>query len=202
MKCLNLLEVSITSFSALEKLFTSQKLLNCTQRLFVQHLKNQHLFYMPSFSKNCKPWYFLSLDSVRIEKCQFLKDSTCLFYAPNLNFLSITKCPSLEEIICIDKVSDAEAHPEPFKKLDYLSLSDLPSLTSIYQKPLSFPLLTNLVVLNCALLRKLPISHNITNTSKLMFIHGDESWWNELTWDDEVTRDFFLPLFEAHKREK
>ena len=145
---------------------------------------------------------FMSLHAVGVVSCQSLKDLTCLIFAPKLRFLNVSDCRALQEIICLNKLADAlevTEHLEPFMELVDLSLRHLPVLMSVHQRPLSFPHLVKIEVLNCPKLRKLPLSSSITKESKLA-INGEESWWNELEWDDEATRDAFLPRYHAVKR--
>lgn len=142
---------------------------------------------------------FLSLRVVGIVSCKSLKDLTCLIFAPKLSSLNVSNCPALQEIICLNKLAHAievTKHLEPFKELMDLDLRYLPSLMSIHQKPLSFPHLMKIEVLKCRFLKKLPIGSNITKESGLE-INGEEYWWDELEWDDEATRDAFLPCFHA-----
>ncbi|GMN27445.1 hypothetical protein TIFTF001_050469, partial [Ficus carica] len=106
-------------------------------------------------------------------------------------------CSALEELIHLNKLGDGQEvtkHLDPFVKLQDLYLFDLPSLKNISGKPL--PCLKSIDVRKCAELKKLPISSQITKIQNLT-IYGEESWWNELEWEDVATRDALLPCFRA-----
>lgn len=141
---------------------------------------------------------FQKLRRVTIKHCHKLKDLTWLVFVPNLDSLVVDDCSALEEIIHTNKLGDGldeMKHLEPFVKLDGLNLFNLPSLKNIYHKPL--PCLKIIRILQCVELKKLPISSDITNAHKLI-IEGEKSWWDELEWEDEATRDVFLPCFRAY----
>ncbi|GMN73397.1 hypothetical protein TIFTF001_053021 [Ficus carica] len=226
LKSLISLRVSIKSASAFERFLASKNLVSCTQALFLQHLSGLHFLKLSSLIDlklldefvicHCTSleidwgWerlrhsmitgagYFQKLGRVRIEHCHKLKDLTWLIFAPNLNFLWIEDCSALEEIIHLNKLGDGQEvtkHLDPFVKLKTLYLFSLPSLKSISGKPL--PCLKTIIVRKCAELKKLPISSEITKIQNLT-IRGEESWWNELEWEDVATRDTFLPCFQAN----
>ncbi|PON87220.1 NB-ARC domain containing protein, partial [Trema orientale] len=143
---------------------------------------------------------FLTLREIDIRGCHKLKDLAGLIFAPHLRSLFISRCNSLEEIVNVDKVGDA---PEvvkglqPFLRLETLYLYFLPTLKNIHPKPLPFQCLKIIDVRDCFELKKLPISSNVTRMRPNLTITGEQYWWNKLEWEDETTRDAFLPCFEA-----
>ncbi|PON87223.1 hypothetical protein TorRG33x02_170000, partial [Trema orientale] len=102
--------------------------------------------------------------------------------------------------VSVDKLGDAPEEVkrlQPFLKLETLDLRSLPQLKSIYPKPLPFPCLKLIVVDRCKRLKKVPINSSVTRMGPNLTIEGEECWWNELEWEDETTRDAFLPCFQA-----
>ncbi|XP_062105381.1 probable disease resistance protein At5g63020 [Humulus lupulus] len=146
---------------------------------------------------------FPSLRDVYVSFCPNLKELTVLAFAPNLQVLTVINCPALEEIIRLEKLGDAPEEVkclQPFLKLDTLALDDLPKLKNIYPKPLPFPCLKFINVSGCEELKKLPVSSTVTKMRPDLKIEGRESWRNKLEWEDETTRDAFLPCFDAINR--
>ncbi|XP_062105379.1 disease resistance protein RPS5-like [Humulus lupulus] len=141
---------------------------------------------------------FLSLREVRVHSCPNLKELTGLAFAPNLQLLKVNKCPALEEIIRLEKLGDAPEEVkclQPFLKLEHLTLLRLPKLKNIYPKPLCFPCLKDIEVDRCEELKKLPVGSTVTKMRPDLKIRGRKSWRNKLEWEDETTRDAFLPCF-------
>ncbi|GMN72895.1 hypothetical protein TIFTF001_056045 [Ficus carica] len=219
------LRVSIKSVSAFERFLASKNLVSCTQGLFLQHLSGLHFLKVSSLIDlklldefaiyHCTSleidwgWKrlqhsmipgagcFQKLGRVTIEHCRKLKDLTWLSFVPNLYFLKISNCPAIEEIIHPNKLDDGlelMKNLEPFVSLGYLHLYNLPSLKNIYEKPLTH--LKFIGVRECMEVKKLPISSDIIEIQNLI-IRGEESWWNELEWEDVATRDALRPCFRA-----
>ncbi|XP_062105376.1 probable disease resistance protein At5g63020 [Humulus lupulus] len=232
------LGVSIKYVTALDRLLTSQMLLNSTQSLLLhfestlQFLNLSTLSRMERLEKlvlrKCSrleelnwEWkrreecsshvpsppqcstndLFLSLCEVRVYYCHNLKELTGLAFAPNLQRLTVCICSAVEEIIRLEKLGDAPEEVkclQPFLKLESLTLVYLRKLKNIYPKPLPFPCLKEFYVRNCEELKKLPVGSTVTKMRPDLKIIGYESWWNELEWEDETTRDAFLPCFDAN----
>ncbi|KAL1208797.1 putative disease resistance protein [Cardamine amara subsp. amara] len=99
--------------------------------------------------------WFKSLLAVVINSCEQLRDLTWLIYAANLESLSITFSPKMEELIYQKIATGFEV--EPFQKLQYLRLYYLDELRSIHSHPLSFPRLQKVDIKYCPKLLKLPL---------------------------------------------
>ncbi|XP_019057907.1 PREDICTED: LOW QUALITY PROTEIN: probable disease resistance protein At5g63020 [Tarenaya hassleriana] len=88
---------------------------------------------------------FLNLRQLKIFSCRGARDLTRLMMnAPNLVLLTVSGCENMEEIVKKEKAEEA-GHAIPFEKLEFLLLSDLPELRSIYWHPLRFPCLISKV---------------------------------------------------------
>ncbi|CAK9146167.1 unnamed protein product [Ilex paraguariensis] len=138
---------------------------------------------------------FNSLCWVDIIKCPSLKSLTVLILAPNLWNLHIHGCDNLEEVISGGKwVKAAEERkiPKPFAKLERLLLRNLPKLKSIYPSALSFPCFKYLQVRLCPELNKLPLSSDSAKERQTVIL-GHRNWFDKLEWQDEATRNAFLP---------
>ncbi|XP_010418074.1 PREDICTED: probable disease resistance protein At1g61190 [Camelina sativa] len=141
---------------------------------------------------------FTNLSSVNIIYCHSIKDLTWLLFAPNLVSLLVKNSDKVEEIINKEIATNLTGIiTTPFQKLECLDLHHLPKLKSIYWSPLPFPFLKHVTAYNCPKLRKLPL--NATSVPRLEGLtiemrpreHG-----NDLEWEDENTKDRFLPSLD------
>ncbi|MBA0695059.1 hypothetical protein Goari_005295 [Gossypium aridum] len=125
-----------------------------------------------------------------------LKDMTWLILAPNLKTLSIFGCAKMEEILSEGKLGVIGIpYPKPFLKLESLDLRLLPKLKSIYWDALPFPCLKYIFTIDCDELKKLPLNSDSAK-GNLLTIEGNENWWATIEWENEATRDVFLPSFK------
>ncbi|KAE8721192.1 putative Disease resistance protein family [Hibiscus syriacus] len=144
---------------------------------------------------------FHTLREVRIFSCNKLKDVTWLFLTPNLRYLGIWNCSEMEEILSEGKhgeVADVVGipYPTPFLNLLYLRLWDLPELKSIYWDALPFPCLKHIKIGNCPKLKKLPLNSDSAKGNHIT-IQGPQDWWEQLEWENEATRNAFMPSFQG-----
>ncbi|XP_022735336.1 probable disease resistance protein At5g63020 [Durio zibethinus] len=142
---------------------------------------------------------FQSLHIVFIYTCSKLRDITWLVLAPNLRDVSVAGCNEMEEIISevkLSQVAGLVGTLTPFVSLKYLNLEELPKLKGIYRNALPFPCIKKIDVRHCPKLRRLPLNSNSAKTNTIS-IAGNEKWWKELQWEDESTRNAFLPCFIA-----
>ncbi|WCJ40595.1 LRR and NB-ARC domains-containing disease resistance protein [Euphorbia peplus] len=86
---------------------------------------------------------------------------------------------------------------EPFVKLETLILENLLELKSIYWKALPFQYLKKIEVIDCCLLKKLPLDSHRPNANELLVIEAQEDWWENLEWEDDDTRITFSPCFKS-----
>ncbi|KAH9715213.1 putative disease resistance protein [Citrus sinensis] len=217
LKYLEVLELTLGSYHALQILLSSNKLKSCIRSLYLQlagdatsiidatafadlnHLNELwidegfELEELKIVQKRREPFVFRSLHRVTIHSCQKLKDVTFLVFAPNLKSLDLDRCDAMEEIISVGKIAETPemmGHISPFENLQMLHLSYLPILKSIYWKPLPFTHLKEMVVRGCDQLEKLPLDSNSAKERKFV-IRGYTHWWNRLQWEDEATQIAF-----------
>ncbi|KAE8721194.1 putative Disease resistance protein family [Hibiscus syriacus] len=145
---------------------------------------------------------FHTLREVRISSCYKLKDVTWLFLAPNLRYLAIWHCSEMEEILSEGRLRDVAdevgiPYPTPFLNLQTLSLRELPELKSIYWDALPFPCLKRIYIEDCPKLKKFPLNSDSAKGNHIT-IKGERDWWEQLEWENEATRNAFLPSFQAY----
>lgn len=136
---------------------------------------------------------FQCLCHVIISQLPKLLHLAWLIYIPSLEFLGVTKCESMEELIGDE--GGVSENLGIFSRLKGVILDDLPNLRSISEQALPFPSLTEIAVYNCPTLRKLPLDSN-SATNSLKKIEGESSWWEELQWEDETLKSTFTPYFD------
>ncbi|KAH9715176.1 putative disease resistance protein [Citrus sinensis] len=135
LKYLEVLELTLGSYHALQILLSSNKLKSCIRSLFLQlagdatsivdatafadlnhlnelyinkgfELEELKIDYTEIVRKRREPFVFRSLHHVTIWRCAKLKDSTFLVFAPNLKSLVLRNCHAMEEIISVGKFSE------------------------------------------------------------------------------------------------
>ncbi|KAH1055164.1 hypothetical protein J1N35_033229 [Gossypium stocksii] len=165
----------------------------------MKEIKMEKLHTWVSSRTSC----FHTLSTVQIKRCDKLKDVTWLILAPNLRSLLICSCTKMEEILSAGKlgeVADVVGIPyhKPFLKLEALDLRDLPNLKSIYWDALPFPCLKYILISYCHELKKLPLNSDSAK-GNLFTITGSKDWWERVEWDNEATRNAFIPSFKSQK---
>ncbi|PPD74125.1 hypothetical protein GOBAR_DD28947 [Gossypium barbadense] len=141
---------------------------------------------------------FHSLRSVMVEECNNLRDVSWVTLAPHLEALWIGECNGLEEIISEEKlgeVAELKGNLNLFSKLEILFLHYLPKLKTIYHHALPFPQLKEIRIVECPMLKKVPLNSNSAKGQRLT-IEGEEEWWKDVEWEDESTQIAFLPSFK------
>ena len=139
---------------------------------------------------------------MQIGSCDGLKDLTWLLFSPNLTYLCVVESKQLEEIISKDKAASVlkETHNDTvvlFKNLEDIVLDDLPELKSIFWSALPFERLNYVSVFKCVKLSKLPLdSKSILKVEEFDFDCEEEEWIQGIEWEDEATRNRFLPSFK------
>ncbi|KDO37588.1 hypothetical protein CISIN_1g045968mg [Citrus sinensis] len=202
LKYLEVLELSLGSYHALQILLSSNKLKSCIRSLCLDgfELEELKIDYTEIVRKRREPFVFRNLHRVTMVLCHKLKDVTFLVFAPNLKSLDLDGCDAMEEIISVGKFAETPemmGHISPFENLQRLNLEDLPNLESIYWKPLPFTRLKEMAVLGCDQLEKLPVDSNSAKERKFV-IRGEEDWWNRLQWEDEATQIAFRSCFQPY----
>ncbi|MFQ6620805.1 hypothetical protein Gotur_002260, partial [Gossypium turneri] len=143
---------------------------------------------------------FHSLRYVTVDKCNHLKDVSWVTFAPHLEQLYILECQGLEEIISEEKlgeVAELKGNSNLLSKLERLALFHLHKLSTIYCHALPFPQLVEVCIMECPMLKKLPLNSNSAKGQRLI-IEGEEGWWKDVEWEDESTKIAFLPTFKPH----
>ncbi|TYI95742.1 hypothetical protein E1A91_D01G019600v1 [Gossypium mustelinum] len=141
---------------------------------------------------------FHSLRNVNLAGCNHLRDVSWVTFAPHLVVLEILECQGLEEIVSEEKlgeVAELKGNLNLFSKLKRLLLQGLPKLKTIYHHALPFPQLKQVYIMECPMLKKLPLNSNTAKGQRLI-IEGEEGWWKDVEWEDESTQIAFLPTFK------
>ncbi|MBA0598585.1 hypothetical protein Gorai_008342 [Gossypium raimondii] len=107
----------------------------------------------------------------------------------------------MEEILSEGKLSEVAGvigipYSKPFLKLETLHLFDLAKLKSMYWDALPFPCLKLLHLHGCRELKKLPLNSDSAKGNRLS-IEGSKDWWAAIEWENEATRNAFLPSFKS-----
>ncbi|XP_042459940.1 probable disease resistance protein At1g61300 [Zingiber officinale] len=131
---------------------------------------------------------FNNLHDLYISDCYMLKDVSWVLQLPCLDFLRISNCWEMEELI-----SNVGNFNSSFG-IKMLILFQMNNLHRISHQPLHFPNLKNINVCHCPRLKKLPFGTGILR-SGLKEIIGDQTWWDSLDWDDNSNRDSLTTLF-------
>ncbi|KAG2259883.1 hypothetical protein Bca52824_079177 [Brassica carinata] len=202
-----------------ETLFDDPRMGRCIKKVWIGEKEPVKVLVLPDLDglcyisvRSCKmleeikiektPWNksltspcFSNLTRADILFCKGLKDLTWLLFAPYLTVLQVNKAIQLEEIISKEKAECVlEDNIIPFQKLEFLYLTDLPELKSIYWNALPFQRLRELYIDGCPKLRKLPLnSKSVVNVEEFVIECRDEEWLERVEWEDEATRLRFLP---------
>ncbi|XP_058074733.1 probable disease resistance protein At5g63020 isoform X2 [Magnolia sinica] len=136
---------------------------------------------------------FRNLRTISIKWCNKLKKIYGLLQLESLETIDIKRCKELEEVkgtvIPDDEVGDIW-----LMQLKHISLGYLSELTSICSYALHFPSLEEINVINCPKLKKLPLSLHSAHNS-LRKISGRKEWWDNLQWEEDGIKSYFLPFF-------
>ncbi|WCJ44651.1 Disease resistance protein (CC-NBS-LRR class) family [Euphorbia peplus] len=147
----------------------------------------------------CNHLIYSSLQEVVVSNYNGMRELTWVVLAPNLTILRVTFNDYMEAIVSRggqdDQLEDGYGSSDLFPKLQVLELYGLPKLKSIYWEALSFPCLRQIDVYDCPQLKKLPLNSNSATGCKVM-IKGEESWWNNLEWEDDAARAAFSSSFQ------
>ncbi|GAY62768.1 hypothetical protein CUMW_220410 [Citrus unshiu] len=152
LKHLNVLNIALKSFFALQRFLSSHELQNCTKSLNLRYYDDSKSFNIYSLADlkhldKLDLIYCRNLEEfkkVMIDFCIKLREVTWLVFAPNLKCIHIANCHFMQEIISARKLGEVPeliGNLKPFAKLQYLHLRALPSLKSIYWNALPFPYL-------------------------------------------------------------
>ncbi|KAL6311026.1 hypothetical protein AAG906_006994 [Vitis piasezkii] len=225
LKCIEQISISLGSVPSILKLLNSHELQRCVRHLTLQWCEDMNSFhlllpYLEKFNaKACsnledvtinlekevvhstfpRHQYLYHLSEVKIVSCKNLMKLTFLIYAPNLKFLWIDNCGSLEEVIEVDQCGVSKIESQYFglfSRLVLLYLLGLPKLRSICRWSLLFPSLKVMRVVQCPNLRKLSFDSNIGISKNVEEIGGKQEWWDDLEWEDQTMKHNLTPYFK------
>lgn len=195
------LKVSGASFAAtLGKLSSLSKLgltecdITESETELEDNKRNQCSSSSPSNQITPSNTWFKNLSAMVLLSCKHIKDLTWLIYAANLESLSITVSPKMEELISQEKAAGFGV--EPFRRLQVLDLRYLDELKSIYFNPLSFPSLHKVHITNCPKLRKLPLDSTSVTKIDDLIIEMDDGWTDRIVWENGA-EDRFPPVIRT-----
>ncbi|XP_051127533.1 probable disease resistance protein At5g63020 [Andrographis paniculata] len=136
---------------------------------------------------------FHNLNEIRLVSCCNLLDLWWLVYAPMLQYLLVSDCRSMIEIV----TATATGHDSInlFSRLKDIYLYDLPCLQSVSPCPLPFPSLVKISVGECPRLKRLPLDWT-SGRGGLKTIRGESVWWDTLQWEDQMLQPHFRQYFE------
>ncbi|WCJ39132.1 Disease resistance protein (CC-NBS-LRR class) family [Euphorbia peplus] len=224
LKCLKVLSITITCLPALNNLISNVGFLSSVQSLSLEvfwgsnSLDISHLTTMKNllvleihqveylekfdsnlhYSKLLRERSFERLREITLEKCSSVRELTWVVLAPNLVVLKVESCEEMEEIVSIGRMGEVLEEGDetvPFAKLETLVLESLSNLTSVYWKSLPFQHLKRIKIIDCLILKKLPLNSSSTMKNELV-IEAEEEWWKDVEWEDDLTRTIFLPCFK------
>ncbi|VVB15953.1 unnamed protein product [Arabis nemorensis] len=140
---------------------------------------------------------FQTLKHVEVSRCSRLK---CLLslgnficFLPNLQEIHASFCDRLQELFDYS-AGEVSASAEPVvPALRVIKLRNLPRLKRLCSQEESWGCLEHVEMIKCNLLKNLPISSN--NAHRVKEVRGETHWWNNLTWDDNTTRETLQPRF-------
>ncbi|XP_074588561.1 putative disease resistance protein At1g61300 [Curcuma longa] len=132
---------------------------------------------------------FNNLRDLHITECYKLKHVSWVLELPCLNLLHIASCEEMEELI------SNFGNPHSSFGIKMLILELMNKLHRIANQPLHFPYLEYILVLRCPRLNKLRFGAEILKSRMLKEIKGEQTWWNNLDWDDQSNKDSLTSYF-------
>ncbi|KAI9074402.1 hypothetical protein K1719_043596 [Acacia pycnantha] len=212
------LSITLETATGIKKLLSSTKLKPCVRLMglyqnkmaasttlllpsmtSMQHLERMTLVELQdnmTVSSVNHAYPFSKLRWVTILDCHNIGHLTWLKYAVVLDYLIVENCNTTEEVIKeAQENEDNRNMDDLFSNLRYISLRNLPMLKSIYKKPLPFPMLQYMNIMECPNLKRLPLDSNSAR-NKLRAIWGEKLWWDNLEWDDQTIKGQFCSKFK------
>nr|GLL17143.1 disease resistance protein At4g27190-like [Ipomoea trifida] len=137
---------------------------------------------------------FGKLRSIAVYDCDQLENvftmDGSLHKLVKLESIVIKRCKKLSEVF--KNTSTNNFVP----MLKSLNLVGLPALEQICKADESWNSLEQLIVANCSMLLKLPLS--VQSAENIQSIWGQQNWWNKLQWDNENLKMHLHPLFKPY----
>ncbi|XP_024004373.1 disease resistance protein At4g27190 isoform X1 [Eutrema salsugineum] len=139
---------------------------------------------------------FETLRHLEVSRCSRLK---CLLslgnficFLPNLQEIHVSFCERLQELFEYSP-GEVPASASVVPALRVIKLRNLPRLRRLCSQEMSWGCLEHVEVIRCNLVKNLPISSS--NAHRVKEVRGETHWWNDLTWDDNSTRETLQPRF-------
>ncbi|XP_019072564.1 disease resistance protein At4g27190-like [Vitis vinifera] len=111
-----------------------------------------------------------------------------------LETICLRYCPDLSDMFIYSSGQTSKSYPVA-PNLREIYLSSLPKLKTLSRQEETWQHLEYIYVEECKSLKKLPLNEQSANTLKE--IRGEEEWWKQLEWDDDVTSSTLQPLFKG-----
>ncbi|KAH7665902.1 P-loop containing nucleoside triphosphate hydrolase protein [Dioscorea alata] len=188
-------EVRINSCPQLEKIVMKGGKTHLNSLLILNVEKLQNIIWKDL----SPPEYFHMLKLLAIEGCN-LDNLSWVLHLPCLSFLRIEACAKIETLFYIEEEREIQEEASKlrptFPALKSLDITNLPKLVSISNFALDFPRCTNLEVVRCPILKKLPLKRGINNNQIMISIRCKREWWESLEWEDDTIRSHLWPSFD------
>ncbi|KAJ9671989.1 hypothetical protein PVL29_025575 [Vitis rotundifolia] len=111
-----------------------------------------------------------------------------------LELIFLANCSNLSDMFIYS--SGETSMPCPVApNLQKIMLLVLPNLKTLSRQEETWQHLEHIYVGGCRNLKKLPLNEQSANTLKE--IRGEQEWWKQLEWDDDVTSSTLQPLFKG-----
>jgi disease resistance protein RPS2 len=142
---------------------------------------------------------FLRLKLIEVEYCSEMKYllpcgySYFIYALPNLEIMKVRSCDRLGELFRYNSMQYITSDPV-VPSLRQLKLEWLPQLRTLCRDEETWPLLEQVHVSMCNLVRKLPL--NDKNAENIKEIKGSSHWWNALKWHANTTESTLRPYFD------
>ncbi|MQM16758.1 hypothetical protein Taro_049718 [Colocasia esculenta] len=138
---------------------------------------------------------FPRLRELHIKNSDGIAELTWVSRLPSLEILNVAECNGVTALLLDEGgLSHDDDYLIPFRSLSHMSLSRLPSLTSISTRPLLLPSLQSLKVLECPQLKRLPFGPQ--SAKNIRAIKGQKVWWDGLEWDNSADQERFNSKLE------
>ncbi|KAL6314199.1 hypothetical protein AAG906_011947 [Vitis piasezkii] len=111
-----------------------------------------------------------------------------------LETIYLRYCPDLSDMFIYSSGQTSKSYPVA-PNLREIYLSSLPKLKTLSRQEETWQHLEHIYVKKCRNLKKLPLNEQSANTLKE--IKGEQEWWEQLEWDDDVTSSTLQPLFKG-----
>ncbi|KAM3335991.1 hypothetical protein ACQJBY_030137 [Aegilops geniculata] len=141
--------------------------------------------------------HFQNLRELTVGRTYQLVDLSFILKLPYLEHLNVSCCDKMKHLVDLENVINMEERYEMpiqgFRQLRILQLNSMRSLGSLCNPKLDFPSLEYIDVFACPKMKKLPF----VQMGKLKRIRGEQTWWDNLKWDDESSSLSLLPFFKS-----